>query len=212
MGIDIGFAKQGARIIAARLGSVATSTALKALTDSSVRAEGDTHTLESNGSVWRYSASSTAADTTENLVLTPSDSTGRWIRQGSGIFLRLAVAYATADAAVLFTVPTGFELTLRSLWWEITTGFTGGTSSAIGISSSNAAYNTAGDLLGGAAGALTASIGSASKAVGGTIGTKFGSNGRVTLVAGNTIIFNRIASVYTAGAGFACVDVLARNV
>ena len=212
MGIDIGFAKQGARIIASRLGSVATSTALKALTDSSVRADGDTHTLESDGSVWRYSASSTAADTTENLVLTPSDSTGRWIRQGSGLFLRLAVAYTTADAAVLFTVPAGFELTLRSLWWEITTGFTGGTDAAIGISSSNAAYNTKGDLLGGAAGALTASIGSTSKAVGGTIGAKFGSNGRITLVAGNTIIFDRIASVYTAGAGFACVDVLARNV
>lgn len=212
MGIDIGFAKQGARIIASRLGSVATSTALKALTDSSVRADGDTHTLESDGSVWRYSASSTAADTTENLVLTPSDSTGRWIRQGSNIFLRLSVAVATADAATLFTVPTGFELTLRSLWWEITTGFTGGTNAAIGVSSNNTAYNTKGDLLGGAGGSLTASIGTASKAVGGTIGAKFGSNGRVTLVAANTIRFDRIADVYAAGAGYVCVDVLARNV
>ena len=59
---------------------------------------------------------------------------------------------------------------------------------------------------------LDGSIGTASKAVGGTIGAKFGSNGRVTLVAANTIRFDRIADVYAAGDGFACVDVLARNV
>jgi hypothetical protein len=125
--------------------------------------------------------------------------------------LKLPVGFGLADAAVLFTVPTltngAAALELGSLWWEITTSFTGGASSAIGVSSSNASYNTKGDLLGGSAGDVAAGLLSTGLTYkGGTLGTKFGSNGKVILVAGDTVRFDRITSVFTAGAGFVHIN------
>lgn len=125
--------------------------------------------------------------------------------------LKLAVDFSLADAAVLFTVPTltngAVGLQLDSLYWEVTTSFTGGSSSAIGVSSSNANYATKGDLLGGASGDVAAGLLSTGLTYkGGTIGAKFGSNGKVVLVAGNTIRFDRITSVFTAGAGYVHIN------
>jgi hypothetical protein len=123
--------------------------------------------------------------------------------------LKLPIGFATADAAVLFTVPTltngAVALQIDSLWWEITTGWTGGSSSAIGISSSNTKYATKGDLLGGATGDVAATLVSTNKYVMGTAGAKYAtavSTGRVFLVAADTIRFDQITSAFTAGAGF----------
>lgn len=132
----------------------------------------------------------------------------RWATSATGLLV-LPVDYTTANNAVLFTVPTIYQpdlvtalrMYILSLTWEVTTTFAGGTSSAIGVSSSNANYNTAGDLLGGSGGDLTATLVSTGSPLKGTIGTKFGSNGKVMLVAADTIKFNRIASVYTSGVG-----------
>ena len=118
--------------------------------------------------------------------------------------LQLAATFATADAAVLFTVPADTRLLIGRVLWEVTTAWTGGTSSAIGLSSSNAAYNTKGDLLGGATCDVLAGLTAGFK---GTVGAKLASDGVVVLIAGDTIRFDRITSVFTAGVGIAHVPV-----
>lgn len=123
--------------------------------------------------------------------------------------LKLAISKDTADGEVLFTVPDGHYLRVNRAWWNVQTGFTGGSSSAIGLSSSNTAYNTAGDLLGGASGDVAATLvstGGGQK--GGTLGAKLGSNGVIVLAPGDTIKFNRITSAFTVGAGYAMVEVV----
>lgn len=121
-----------------------------------------------------------------------------------GLELKLAVDFTKADAAVLYTVPVGLKFRVARAFWENTIAWTGGSSSAIGLSSSNAGYNTKGDLQGGSGGDLTAAMGTGYKG-GSAIGAKLVAPGVVVLVAGDTIRFDRIASVYTAGAGFAHV-------
>ena len=142
------------------------------------------------------------------------DNIQEWENQTQMLFkphLKLPFTFATADAAVLLTIPTitngAVGLQIDSLFWEITTSFTGGASSAIGISSTNANYNTKGDLLGGASGDVAATLVSTGLTYkGGTIGAKFGSNGKVVLVAGDVIRFDRITSAFTAGAGFVHIN------
>jgi hypothetical protein len=220
------------------------------------------------GFLWRFSATSTAVDVTQNLVLSPPawatgtaylvgavetaggnvyEATailgtgtsagsgggptgtttyidnpggnqitwtwvratgGAWIRDANSVDLKLAVSFATADATVLFTVPVGFKLRINRSLHEVTISWTGGTASAIGMDSSNTAYSTPGDILGGSAGDIAATlVSTGSPYKGGTLGTKFGSNGVVVLVAGDTIKWNRITSAYTAGTGFEHVEV-----
>jgi len=128
-------------------------------------------------------------------------SDGTWQLNVPNVFaLKLAISYALADAAVLFTVPTGKRMLLERTFWEVITAFTGGSSSAIGLSSSGTGYTTKGDLLGGASGDVLATLVAGVK--GGTIGAKFGSNGIVLLEPGATIRFDRITSAFTAGAGY----------
>ena len=118
----------------------------------------------------------------------------------NGVIL-LPVTFATADATVLFTVPsTVGRFRIVAANWEVTTGFTGGTASAIGVSSSNANYNTKGDVLGGAAGDVAATLVSTGRVLKGTTGAKFAS-GFVVLVAGDTLKFDAVTSAFTAGAG-----------
>jgi hypothetical protein len=123
--------------------------------------------------------------------------------------LKLAFGFGTADATALLTIPTllngAAALQIDSLFWEITTGFTGGSASAIGISSTNTKYATKGDLLGGATGDVAATLVNTNKYVMGTAGAKFAtavSTGKVFLVAGDVIRFDAITSAFTAGAGF----------
>lgn len=130
------------------------------------------------------------------------DAAGNWVRNGGEQrYLRLAISYATADGAVLYTVPTATKLMISGCMWEVTTAWTGGSSSAIGISSSEAPHDTAGDIHGGASGDVLATL---------TVGFKRGTQGAsftaapncVVLSAGSTIKFNRITSAFTAGAGY----------
>lgn len=126
---------------------------------------------------------------------------GTWLRNvPSNFALKVAVAFGLLDAAVLLTVPTSRRLLIERVFWEITTGFTGGTSSAIGISADTAPNNTKGDILGGASGDVAAALVVGLK--GGTIGAKFGSNGVVVLEPGVKVRFDRITSAFTAGAGY----------
>lgn len=165
-----------------------------------------------DGSSWKYVSLSTAVDATEQLVIAPAPAapdvapaTGRWVRFERNVDLSLAVSAATADLAVLFTVPVGFSIRVASGYWDVSLAFTGGTSSAIGLASSNAAYSTAGDVLGGASGDVAAGLTTGAKR--GTQGTKYGSGGAIVLVAGDTIRFNRITSAFTAGTGNAVLPV-----
>lgn len=115
-------------------------------------------------------------------------------------YLVFPVTFATADATVLFTVPTGVRVKIGRMFWEVTTGWTGGSSSAIGCRSSNTAYNTKGDLLGGASGDVAATLVTATaNGFCGTIGAKLSSQALVVLVAGDTIKFDQITSAFTAG-------------
>ena len=166
-----------------------------------------------NSGRFRFLPGSTAADASNQTVIAPTTnpSAGKWHRSDMSFDLKLPVGFGTTDGAVLYTVPTGFGSRMRitRAFWEITTGFSGGVSSTIGLSSSSALYGTNGDLLGGAAGDLAAVLTTALLFTG-AIGTKLASLGTVVLVPGDTIKFNRIVSAFTAGAGFAhvCVDLL----
>jgi len=181
---------------------VANAAALTAIAAAD-RTEGDVVMLTSDGSLWRFSAASTAADTTGHLVRTPDVGTGRWLRIDKSVDLKLAVGFALADAAVLFTVPVGFRLQLDAPYWETTVDWTGGAASAIGASSSQAPHETKGDLLGGTTGDVAADLQAADGVHQGTIGASFSADPKkVILEAGATILFDRITSAFLTGAGF----------
>lgn len=198
--------------------TIANMAAQQALAASSI-SDGQLFMLQSDGSRWRYAAASvltsdTGASTGPVFVATATTA-------GVGAFLRVAteydapftIAFGTADTAVLYTVPVGYEIRIQRTYYKITTSFTGGTNSAIGASSSDAAYNTKGDIQGGSGGDLAAALvstGGSYKA--GTVGAKFGSNGVVVLVAGDTIRFDRVVSAFTAGAGLLRVHMSAITV
>jgi hypothetical protein len=145
-----------------------------------------------------------ALDNVANYPPAMGDAFVKAYLQGLPQWLALPIAAATADAAVLYTVPTGYRLFLHRLLWEVSADFTGGTSSAIGVSSDATGFTTKGDLLGGASGDVLATLVAGIK--GGTIGAKFGSNGVVVIPAGKVLRFDRITSAFTAGAGFVHVQ------
>ena len=162
---------------------------------------------------WHPTSTVTADD---QLVIIPDDRNmavdtalaaslaGRWLAvPGQMVDLALACTYATADAATLYTMPVGANMRLVPGYWEVTTGFTGGSSSAIGLSSDQSGHSTKGDLLGGSGGDVTATLGSAADYIEGTIGADIAAG--VILKAGKLVRFDRITSVYTAGAGYAHV-------
>lgn len=126
---------------------------------------------------------------------------------GAGIVTKKCpVSAQTPDGEVLFTVPDGHRLRLSRAYWHVTTDFTGGASSAIGLDSNNAAYSTPGDLLGGAGGDVAAGLTAGFR---GTAGAKVGSAAPIILGPGDTVRFQRIASAFTAGAGFAVLEFVA---
>ena len=148
------------------------------------------------------------------LVATPAaaPSAGRWLRCPGAVDLALPIAFGTADGAVLLTIPTGARFKLESAHWEVTTGFTGGSSSAIGVASSLNA--TAGDILGGAGGDVTATLGTAGIKTG-TIGAIMDTDAELhaqMYVAASNFTFERVTSAFTAGAGYVhLVGTLLRN-
>src|SRR5262249_46860311 len=103
------------------------------------------------------------------------------------------------DGASLFIVPPGFRLRPTVPYWEIAVAIAGEAGTTIGVSSSNPAFNAKGDLLGGAGGDSVDHL--VAGTIGGTTGTKGGSPSTV-LVAGDAILFNRIAQAPTSGSGF----------
>lgn len=187
-----------------------TKAQLKAL-KADLREDGQEVIVTADRSKWVFAAASVAVDTTENLVLTPDAGTGAWLRADTVAHLKLAIAFGTADAATLFTVPAGFRLELEKVFWEVTADFTGGTASAIGISSADAPHETQGDLLGGATGDVAATLVAASGEFQGTIGVSYSAAPLLAVLeATDTIRFDRITSAFTAGAGF--VHAIARQI
>jgi hypothetical protein len=157
------------------------------------------------GGTWRFSESSVLVGD-DLLVAEPTAGDGAWLRHDRTVDLRFAVSFANTDAQVLYTVPAGFELYVPNAAWEVTADWTGGSSSAIGLSSSSTFLNTKGDILGGAAGDVLATLVSTGRKYKGTIGADVGKPGAV-LVGGDTIRFDRITSAFTTGTGFAHVFV-----
>ena len=180
---------------------VADFTALKAIAAAN-RASGTLALKLDDGSTWRFAAASTLTGD-DLLVAAPAAGTGKWIRVDRVVDLKLPVVYTAADAAVLYTVPAGFRLRPTVPFWEVTDAFTTGATGAAGISSNNAAFNTDGDLLGGAS--LDAAASLTLNLIGGTVGAKVGAPATV-LIGGNTILWDK-TSTFTAGAGFAHIPV-----
>jgi hypothetical protein len=207
--------EEATRRLSNLLDSVATKTTLKAV-PSDRRHHGLIKMVEADGSLWRFHSSSTAADTSENVVLTPSTGSGRWLRLCGAMNLALPFTFATADAVVLFTVPTGALMLVRKLFWTISADLTGGSSSAIGVSSTKTGFTTKGDLLGGASGDVAASLTAALSPANGTIGAKVDTVGELHTTlwkAADILRFDRITSAFTAGSGSvnAVVDLLAND-
>jgi len=141
--------------------------------------------------------------TNVGALLVAADLARAFVNAPADVHLKLPIGFALADAAVLYTIPTGLKFEITRAYWEVTTSWTGGSSSAIGISSANTSYATKGDILGGATGDVLATLVSTGLTYkGGTVGAKYASNGMVVLVGGDTIRFDRITSAFTAGAGF----------
>lgn len=189
--------------------SVANRAALSAIAAAS-RVNGLVTYLRDDLSTWMFVAAS-AVDEDENqqLVVEPDAGTGRWIRVDSSFVMKLAIAFGTLDGAALLTVPEGFVLRLAGQpFWDIATSFAGGSSSAIGIATDKTGYNTAGDILGGAAGDVEAGLAAGIRA--GTVGAKLDSYAEhqaFFLEEGDVVTFERMTSVFTSGAGFVCIPV-----
>lgn len=184
---------------------IANMAALQALAATSLT-DGQVFILQTDGSEWRYAAASVltsdlgAGALGPNLVATATTAgTGAFLRVGRDIDVTAATTFATADAAVLWTVPVGFVVQVLTAFHHVTTSWTGGSSSAIGASTSSGGGSTKGDILGGSSGDVAAGLLSTGTYGKGTKGTQIGSPALV-LVGGDTLRFDRITSVFTAGA------------
>lgn len=192
--------------------SIATIAALKALDAlDPTHVDGNEVTVAADGSKWIFNSSSTLTGD-DILVITPTNATGRWLRAPGMVDLACPFTYATADGATLLTLPTGCRFLLLDAYWEVTTGFTGGSSSAIGIASTT--RSTAGDILGGSGGDVAATL-VAGAAISGTIGTTMDTLTEIhanRFAAGEVFTLERITSAFTAGVGKAhLVGYLFRN-
>lgn len=184
---------------------VATVTALKAIAaedrfDSQLAFV--TAAPAAGGGFWKFMLSSSLTGD-DQLVAAPSAGSGRWLKMpGQTVDLSLAFTFNTADAAVLYTMPTGSLALVRRGYWEIAADMTGGSSSAIGLSGPSP-HNTKGDILGGAGGDVAATLTAALAPQIGTVGADQAAG--IRLKAADTIKFDRIVSAFTAGSGNAHV-------
>lgn len=180
---------------------VASITALKAIPGDRL-ANGTRVLVTADGSSWRYS-SSCALTGDDILVVEPTSGSGAWLLEPGMVQLKLPFTHSTADAAVLYTIPTGALFKPHEFGWEITTNFTGGSSSAIGVSSTKTGYTTKGDLLGGASGNVQADLTTALSPTLGTVGANWETiaERRALWKATEIFRFDRITSAFTAGAG-----------
>lgn len=183
----------------------ANIAAIAALTNQDL-ADGQVVVDLATGKPWRFSAACTL--TGDNLMVAGSGSgTGRCLLLPGKYVFSLPITFATADAAILWTLPTGAILQPEEFYWTVSTTYAGGSSSTIGVSSSTkTGFTTKGDLLGGAAGNLAAVLTAPTPnttPIMGTIGAGFDTlaKRRATLYAADTIRHDRITSAYTAGVG-----------
>lgn len=171
--------------------------------------------ITSDGRRWRFHPTSALASDGDQLLIVPTVGSGRWLLEvGSNVDLALAIAFGTADAAVLYTMPTGAILKVDQLHWEVTADFTGGTASAIGVSTTKTTptnWSTKGDLLGGAGGDVLATLVASGGIIAGTNGADMDTLAKTRGAiwkAADIFRFDRITDAFTAGAGF--VHVLGR--
>lgn len=184
--------------------SVATIAALKALEEPGDLVHGNEVAVDADGSRWRFRSTS-ALTGDDILVVTPTAtayaSAGRWLRAPGRVSLRVPFTFATANNAALLTLPTGCAFALDRASWYITTGFAGGSSSAIGVSSTT--RSSAGDILGGSSGDVAAVLTAGWK--GGTVGTTMDTDAELhanVFSAAEVFTFNRITSAFTSGVGY----------
>jgi hypothetical protein len=160
---------------------------------------------------FRWDPDSLANDTSGQLAIRPTDidsgDPGRWVRDDASFPLYVEATFATANNAVLYTVPTGVRLQITARpFATVTQSYASVGGAALGLSSSNSAYNTAGDLFGGATGSLSAALAAGIRA--GTIGAKLASQGLVVLVGVDTIKADVFTSTFEAGAAKFCIPVM----
>lgn len=189
--------------------SVADRAALAAIVAGD-RFDGQLVLVRSDGSLWRFAAASTLTDDeAQELVVEPDAGTGAWLRADKAFVMKLPIAFTNTDGEAILTMPEGFALRLTGFpYWEITTPFSGGTGSTIGISTSKTGYDTEGDILGGASGDST-EVESAGLSPG-TVGAELDLTGfhALLFVEGDEFRYDRITDAYTAGAGFVCIPVV----
>jgi len=172
------------------------------------RYEGMIVTLQSDGSIWRFDSDGTATeDEGQELIVEPDAGDGQWVAADKYKVVKLPIDYSMSDGDAILTVPAGFVLRLVGQpFWEVTTGFTGGSSSAIGVSTSLTGYEAGGDVLGGASGDVAATLvaGIANGTIGDELGDETGFKAML-FVEGDELQFDAITSAFTAGEGFVCV-------
>lgn len=175
-----------------------TLTTLKAL-DVTEHNDGEVFLVGSN----RYQYFKTSVLAGDDIfVIAPTTGSGRYVlAQGFPFDLALAIAFGTADAAVLATLPAGCYLLGGRSYWEVTVDWAGGASSAIGLSSSQAPATTKGDLLGGSGGDVAATLVASGGRLLGTVGADVAAG--ILLKPAATVRFDRITSAFTSGTGFA---------
>lgn len=165
---------------------------------------------------YRWVAASTSPDNNNSqLVIVPGTgaASGKWVRCDNSFDLVLPFTEATADQAVLLTCPVELTifLSLTENMWEVTTSFSGGAATRIGLSINTAKIATAnGNLMGGAAGdgigaAITLNNTGFWKSTSGIADAGYAHVLRGAV--GDQILFNRIVSDFTAGAGNAHLPV-----
>lgn len=182
----------------------ATITSLKGI-GASARADGMIVQVQTgtggSSELWTFSAASTASDTSQNLVATPTAGSGRWLRLPGLVNLSLAIDKTMADNATIFTVPVGARLHVLDAWFDVLVSWSGGSSSAIGVHSSVSGWSTKGDILGGTTGDVAATLVSTNTRMTGTIGTQMDTrtHGRLITLAADTLNYDKITSTFTAG-------------
>jgi hypothetical protein len=146
----------------------------------------------------------------DKLVIAPTVGTGRWVRKPGQALIVCPFGFATADNAPLLVTPAGCYWRLNFIHWLVSVGFTGGASSAIGVTSSKTNFTSNGALLGGAGGDVAATLVASAAPIFGTIGADFDTLAKqrsAVFGPADEIRLKRIVSAFTAGAGSVVLDV-----
>lgn len=158
---------------------------------------------------YRFVVGSTSPDNNSSqLIIVPGTNpgSGKWVRADPMVDLVLPVTFATADNTALVTMPA--ELTFApiygTMFWEMTSSWAGGVASTIGLSMQNPAHpRNKGGLMGGVAGNSGFTSACFYQP---TLGTDMSGNTQAPILSpGGKILFDRITSAFTSGAGNAHV-------